>query len=510
MNFTPLDWLFVALFFFLTIFVTLWTRKRISNYDSYLLAGRSLKLYLAMASLGATEIGLVSLMYFAQQGYVSGFSAFIIGIIGLFGFLFVGKTGFIIKGLRRLRCRTVSEFFGMRFNLTTQVIAGTITFLAGMMNMGVFLILAAKFILHVVGIPADLLPYLMIGLLVFVLIYTIIGGMVSVVITDYIQFIILFTGMLITTYFALKNVGYGNVIQAVQQQYGDGGFNPFISKDLGWSFIIWMLIGSIFGAMWPPAISRALSTTDSETSRKTYLYISFSFLGRVLLPMIWGICALAYFRMNPSLPFPMDGSAPDTASAMPVLLSQILPAGIIGLMTAAALAGMMSTFDSYLLCWSSIFVNDIILPVRKNQLSEQSKIFLTRIMIIVCGLFVLIWGYFYKPPETVFRFLAITGTMYVASILLTIAMGLYWKHANAYGALASLLIGGLFPLTAIFIKDASILPENLHWLTSDKIVGIATYGLALAGIVVISLTTQRICPPKKVVLSQEQEMEKTG
>ncbi|UCE04927.1 MAG: sodium:solute symporter family protein [bacterium] len=503
MNFTTLDWLFVSLFITITTLVAFWTKKRISDYDSYLLAGRSLKLYLAMASLGATEIGLVTLMYFAQQGFVSGFSGFIIGIIGLFGFIFVGKTGFIIKGLRQLRCRTVSEFFGMRFNLTTQILAGIITFVSGMMNMGMFLILAAKFILHVVGIPAHLLPYLMVGLLIFVLIYTVVGGMVSVVITDYFQFIILFTGILLTTYFAIKSVGYTNVIQTVQEQYGDAGFNPFISKDLGWSFIIWMLIGSFFSAMWPPAISRALSTTDSETSRKTYLFVGFSFLGRVLLPMMWGICALAFFKLKPSIPIPMSGSIPDTASAMPAMLARILPAGVMGLMIAAALAGMMSTFDSYLLCWSSIFVNDIIVPLRKNKMSDKSKILLTRLMVVICGLFVLFWGYLYQPPETVFRFLAITGTMYVASVLLTIAMGLYWKRANAYGAIVSIIIGGLLPLTTIFIKDASILPENLQWITSDKIVGTATYGVALAGMTVVSLLTQKMCPPKMLFYQKD-------
>ena len=67
MNFTTLDWLFVTFFIIITSLVTLWTKKRISSYDSYLLAGRSLKLYLAMASLGATEIGLVSLMYFVTD-----------------------------------------------------------------------------------------------------------------------------------------------------------------------------------------------------------------------------------------------------------------------------------------------------------------------------------------------------------------------------------------------------------------------------------------------------------
>jgi len=56
MNFTILDWLFVSFFITITTLVAFWTKKRISDYDSYLLAGRSLKLYLAMASLGATGV----------------------------------------------------------------------------------------------------------------------------------------------------------------------------------------------------------------------------------------------------------------------------------------------------------------------------------------------------------------------------------------------------------------------------------------------------------------------
>lgn len=503
MNFTILDFGIIALFILLTSTVALWTKKRISSYDSYLLAGRSLKLFLSMATLGATEIGLVTLMYFAQQGYVSGFSAFIIGIIGLIGFIFIGKTGFIVKRLRQLRCRTISEFFGMRFNYTTQVFAGIITFAAGMMNMGMFLIMGAKFILHVMGIPADFLPYVMIGLLIFVLIYTVVGGMVSVVITDYFQFIILFTGMIVTTIFVIKNIGYSTIVQTVQDQYGDAGFNPFISKDLGWSFIIWMLISTVFGAMWPPAISRALSTTDSETSRKTYLFIGFSYIGKVLLPMMWGIGALAFFKLNPHIPFPMNGTSPDTASAMPVLLSRILPTGVLGLMVTAALAGMMSTFDSYLLCWSSIFVNDIVAPLRKREMSDRQKIWLTRIMIVLCGIFVMVWGYLYQPPDTVFRFMAITGTMYIASILLTIALGLYWKKANTIGAFASMIIGGLLPLAAIFIKDSSILPDSLKWLTTDKLVGTATYILAVLGMIIFSLLTQKAFAPKKLVYGKE-------
>ena len=83
--------------------------------------------------------------------------------------------------------------------------------------------------------------------------------------------------------------------------------------------------------------------------------------------------------------------------------------GVKGLMAAAALSAMMSTFDSYLLCWSSIFVNDIWVPLRRGTTTDAQKILYTRIAVVVCGLIVMLWGYFYSPPQTVLRFMAITG-----------------------------------------------------------------------------------------------------
>lgn len=494
MNFTIFDWFTVVAFLVITTGIALLTRRLISDYDSYLLAGRSLRLYLAMATMGATELGLVTLMYFSQQGYSSGFAAFSIGVIALAGFLFVGKTGFIIKGLRDLQVHTIAEFFGLRYSRSAQIIAAIITFAAGLMNMGLFLVLGAKFLLYMVGFPPEMLPFLMVGLLALVLLYTVAGGMVSVVLTDYVQFLILFSCVVLTTYFAITHVGYDTVVQTVQAEYGAGGFDPFVSDDLGWLFIIWLIFGIPFQGMWPPAMSRALSTVDSETSKKLYSFVGLSFLGRALMPMMWGICALTYFASDMSVPLPLENGAPDTAAAMPLYLSQILPAGMRGLMVAAALAAMMSTFDSYLLCWSSILVNDIVLPLRPDM-KDAEKIKLTRLSVVGCGLFVLGWGYLYTPPETFFRFMAITGTMYSASVLLTTAAGLYWKKANTVGTMASLVVAGLLPLTSIFLSGSDILPEQYQWMVADTVVGIATFVASLACIVIFSLLTQKSHPP---------------
>jgi len=506
LNFIWIDWLTVIAFLVLTTGVALVTRRLISDYNSFLLAGRTLKLYLAMATMGATELGLVTLMYFSEQGYKSGFAAFSIGVITVIGFVFVGRTGFIIKGLRDLQVRTIAEFFGLRYNRSTQIIAAIITFAAGLMNMGLFLVLGAKFLLYMVGLPPEMLPYLMLGLLLLVLAYTVVGGMVSVVLTDYLQFIILFSSVIFATYFALTHVGYDTVVETVQREYGAGGFDPFVNDDLGWLFIIWLVLVNLpFSGMWPPALSRALSTVDSATTKKLYSFVGLSFLGRALMPMMWGICAFAYFAGDNSIPLPIVDGEPDTAAAMPAYLSQILPAGIRGLIVAAALAAMMSTFDSYLLCWSSILVNDIVLPLRPGM-KDEKKIKLTRLSIIGCGIFVLSWGYLYSPPDTFYRFMAITGTMYSASVLLTTAAGLYWKKANTMGTLASLIVAGTLPLTTIFLSDSDILPPDLAWMVKDKVVGIATFVASVVCIVVVSLLTQKSHPPKVLVARNKEEV----
>jgi len=281
----------------------------------------------------------------------------------------------------------------------------------------------------------------------------------------------------------------------VQREYGAGGFDPFLSEDLGWLFIIWLIFGIPFSGMWPPALSRALSTVDSETSKKLYSFVGLSFLGRALMPMMWGICALTYFASTDSISLPLLDGVVDTAAAMPVYLSQILPAGVRGLMVAAALAAMMSTFDSYLLCWSSILINDIVLPLRP-AMKDSEKIKLTRLAVVGCGIFVLSWGYLYNPPETFFRFMAITGTMYSASVLLTTAAGLYWKKANTVGTLTSLVVAGALPLTTIFLSGSDLLQEQYQWMVEDKVVGITTFVLSFVCMVVASLLTQKSHPPR--------------
>ena len=86
--------------------------------------------------------------------------------------------------------------------------------------------------------------------------------------------------------------------------------------------------------------------------------------------------------------------------------------------------------------------------------------------------------------------------MYSASVLLTVAMGSYWKKFHTTGTFASLIVARVLPLFAIFIKDASALLSYLQWLASDKDVAIATYILSLTALIAISLLPHKLLSSK--------------
>ena len=103
MNFTLLDWCIIVVYLAATISAGLYAKRFVSDLSGYIVAGRTLKLGACTATMIATEIGTVTFMYMGEGGYRDGFSAMILGVIMLAVYFAVGRSGFIIAGLRKLR-----------------------------------------------------------------------------------------------------------------------------------------------------------------------------------------------------------------------------------------------------------------------------------------------------------------------------------------------------------------------------------------------------------------------
>ena len=460
-NFSFLDCCIVVGYLIVIVAIGVYIRRYISNATDFMVAGRALGTSLGVATMIGTELGLVTVMYAAQKGFVGGFAAFHIALVAAIGTLVVGLTGFIVVPLRRMKVMTIPEFFAKRFGRGVRLLGGIILAVSGILNMGMFLKAGSLFVVGITGMTSEFeLKIIMTVLLGMVLVYTTLGGMVSVVVLDYIQFVVLSFSLLATTLLSIRHLGWHNIIDTVSRLQGEAGFNPFHSEGFGTSYVVWMfLIISVDCAVWQPTVMRALSAESTRTVKRMYAMASIGYLIRWLIPYFFGICAFVYMAENTALskiflPAGAKADAQVTLMAMPVFFSQILPAGFIGIITAGMLAAFMSTHDSYLLCWSSVLTQDVVAPWFKKGLSSKTRLLLTRIFIVAIGTFILVWGLWYPLGQDLWDYMMISGTIYTAGALVLLTFGIYWKRASKVGAYLALFCGccsiiGLKPIQTL-------------------------------------------------------------
>lgn len=498
-HFSAVDWTIVVAYLALTVGIGIWANRAIRSMSDYLVAGRSVRSFLGIATMVGSELGLVTVMYASQKGFTGGFAAFHIGLVAGIVTLIVGFTGFIVVPLRRLGVMTIPEYYEIRFGRGVRVLGGLLLAVAGILNMGMFLKAGALFVSGLTGLgDTNTIQWIMTALIALVLLYTILGGMVSVVITDYLQFVVLSIGMLIACGLAFRELGWTELVEGVNAIHGESGFNPLHTEGFGPSYIVWQIFtaGLVSCAIWQTAVMRACSAESTSVVRKLYMFSSIGFLIRFLLPQFLGICALVYFCRDPQVRetlFPGGVPSGDpavkdwTLQAMPVFLGQILPVGLLGLIASGMLAAFMSTHDSYLLCWASVLSEDVVHPAYRTltgkSLTMKTRLFLSRTLIVVIGAFLLFWSLWYPLGSDLWDYMAISGAIYFTGAFALLVLGLYWKRASRAGAIGALLSGllaiaGLDPVR----KELELPP----WITSTH-VGLATTAQALILMIALSL-----------------------
>ncbi|MHC4158942.1 MAG: sodium:solute symporter family protein [Planctomycetota bacterium] len=499
-NFSSLDWCIVIGYLIVIVGIGVYIKRYVANVTDFIVAGRGLKTYLAIATMIGTELGLVTVMYSAQKGFTGGFAAFHIALAAAIVTLVVGLTGFIVVPLRRMKVMTIPEFYERRFGRGVRILGGMILAGAGILNMGMFLKAGSLFVTGITGMTSAVeLKVIMSVLLVMVLVYTALGGMVSVVVLDYIQFVVLSFSLLTASIMSIRYLGWSNIIAGVSRLQGEAGFNPFDAEGFGTSYVIWMFfLGLVSCAVWQTSVIRACSAESARIVKKIYALASIGFLIRFLIPYFFGICALVYISQMPSLrniflPENRTADAQVTLMAMPVFLGQILPAGFIGVICAGMLAAFMSTHDSYLLCWSSVLTQDVVAPWFKKGLSSKTRLLLARIFIVAIGLFILIWGLWYPLGQDLWDYMAISGAIYFTGAISLLVFGLYWKRASKVGAYLALVCGfgslsGLKPVQGLIGINVS-----------SAIVGLTVIFLAMA----LMLAGSLVFPDKKAASAKE-------
>lgn len=514
----------VGLYLLGTMIAGLWVRKYVHRVEDFLVAGREMNLYLGIASLAATEFGVITCMYAAQGGYTQGFAGALPGVCQAVAMFVIGSTGFCVNRLRDSGAMTLPELFEKRFGRLVRWLSGVVIVAGGLLNMGVFLKIGGQFLCLATGMDLGNLVMIMTALLIMVAVYTILGGMLSVLVTDFLQFVVMSIGLLVVTVMILTQIGWSKLVAAVETYHGAGGFMPLSNPGMGWSFVVMqVLMGFAATLTWQTVVSRLLSAKDAQTGRSIFTHTSFFFVCRWMIPGLWGVAALAMIGWKPldflsteertALPAavvekvvashinePLAALSPDelaavpatvqsklndaSLNAMPKFLSTFIPIGLMGLLIAAMLAADMSTDASYMLSWGSVIYNDILAPFHRKRQSDKTAILWNRCIIALIGVYLFVFGLMYEIKGNVWSYLALTGSIYLSSMSVLLVACCYWKRANSWGALAGIVLGALVPLLHLTFEK---IPGSWATHVSKDQAGIAAFAAAALGMVVGSM-----------------------
>jgi len=300
-----------------------------------------------------------------------------------------------------------------------------------------------------------------------------------VLVTDFLQFVVMSVGLLVVTIMILASVGWEKLAATVAEHHGPGGFNPLVHPDLGWSYVVFqVLVTSAAVLTWQTSIARVLVAKDTITGQQVYTRTSFFFVCRFLVPGIWGIAALATLTSEQTPANPLY--------AMPAFLSQFVPVGVMGVLIAAMLAADMSTDSSYMLTWGSVIYNDLLAPWHRGQWSDARGIAVNRFIVAVIGIFLLGYGLWYPLHGNVWDYLAVTGTIYLSSMSTLLIACCYWPRANNWGAVAAIAAGAIIPTTFLVLEQLPATKPTARQV-GPYYSGIAAYVAAALAMVIGSI-----------------------
>jgi len=502
MNMAWIDWLIIVVIYLGLVVVGIASRKYMKGVSGFLVAGRSMGKYLGYATGNAADVGAVAVIASMESAYLGGPKILMFGIIGLGTGIYIGKTGFVVRRLRETRIMTLPQLFEMRYSKGVRVTAGVICFLSGVLNMGIFPVLTGYFFTHFAGLPSHFsligimlptVPVLTAFLIGAAITFAFLGGQVSVIVTDFIQSIMMGIIFIMIGYCVYQVVAWQSVQEAIlNAKNAEELLNPFSKRgDFNYLYLLMLVVGQIFGtAAWAPGIQKITSAKSPEEARVIMLLKNlrlFSFSGIYF-------CGLAVFAVM-TLPTFADFGLAESVSGIdeafrdkmlgPVLLAKVLPVGLMGLLFAGMMSAFISTNDSYMLTWAGVFVQDVILPLRKKPLSQKAHVWLLRSAVLFVGISIYILGVTYKPHTPIVIYQQLTGAIYIAGAGTIIILGLYWKRGNSYGASSALTIGAIIPIVSYILEKQ--LGES-YTITAVQSALIA-YGAAMATYIIVSLLT---------------------
>lgn len=460
---------FVILYWVISVGIGLYAARYVNNSKDYAVAGRSLPMYVVTATVFATWFGSETVLGISSTFVKEGLQGVVADPFGSsLCLIFVGL--FFARPLYRMNLLTIGDYYRNKFGRTVEVMV-TLCIVVSYLGWVAAQIKALGLVFNVVSggyISMD------IGMMIgagSVLIYTLMGGMWSVAITDFLQMIIIVIGMLYIGWEVSGMVGGAGVVIEHAANAGKLKFWPSPTpKEALWFFAAWitMMLGSI---PQQDVFQRVASSKNEKIAGNAsvlggVLYFCFAFI-----PMFLAYSATL---IDPAMVDRLIDK--DSQLILPTLIMTKVPMLAQVMFFGALLSAIKSCASATLLAPSVTFSENILKAMLPKQSDKQFLLMMRGVVLVfttIVTLFAMNTGSsIYKMVENAYK-------VTLVAAFVPLAFGLYWKRATTQGALASIFLG-----IGSWVVLEYVAPEGL-W--PPQLVGVL---LSMAGMLVGSLVPQ--------------------
>lgn len=443
-SFHAVDLVIVVVYLVGIVVLGIWSaRREKQNTNDYFLAGRNLRWPVIGLSLFATNISTVHLVGLASSGYKDGL------VYGNFEWL--AAFCLIVLGLVfapfyfRSRVATLPEYLERRFSPASRtVLAVMAVFGALFIHIGVSLYAGATVIERFFDLNV-VVSIIIISLATAI--YTVVGGLLAVVVTEAVQTVLLLAGALIITVLAVFALGDAGIHdweafaaatkpRQLSMVHADGGY-AWYAMLLGYP-----VLGIWYWCADQTIVQRVLAARTERDATVGPIFAGFIKILPVFLMVFPGVMAYVLFK---------DTIGDDADQALPVLIDKLVPVGLKGLLAAGLLAALMSTVAGALNSTSTLVSIDIVKRLRPDT-SEAALVRIGRITAVVVMVLAILWSTQGKYFGGIFAGLNHMIACLAPPITAVFLFGVFWRRGTQQAAFITLL-GGFLLGIVVFVMD---------------------------------------------------------
>lgn len=498
-----LDWGIVGGLILLMLLILFFCQTFLKNSADFLAASRCAGRYVLCISQGIAGFAVVNSVATFEMFYQAGFSSTWWAMLSSPISLILSLVAWVSYRMRETRCFTLSQFFEVRYSRKFRVASGIITWISGVVNYGIFPAVSVRFFMffcrmpehyQFIGVNWDVYAVLLTIAIALGVLFAVCGGQIAIMVTDFIQGTLCNISFIVFILFIFKlgdwdvSGGYVSWKQISDSLVTDPGLsqiNPFECTKVAdfniWYYLIGLLSVFYSRGAWQGSMGYAAAAKTPHEGKMAGILGTWRGMAQGLMIMLFPLAVIVIMRhpdfadlatsikevlshtSNPQL---------QKQGLVPTALSLIMPTGLLGLFVAVMFAAMLSTDDTYMHSWGSIFVQDVIMPFKKKPFTPKQHIWVLRFSVIFVGVFAWLFSYYFRQTDYVFMFFAITGAI-VSGAGAAIIGGLYWKRGGTIAAWLSYIVGAFIAVSGIVLQQvwrfqdgsglAQYLKDSYHW-----------------------------------------------